>query len=50
MKREAGMKVGVGRQVNSFITKLEKEKLHSCKLFRGLWGPASLGDPQPSGE
>lgn len=49
MKREAGMKVGVGRQVNSFITKLEEEKLHIRKSFRGLWGPASLGDPQPSG-
>ena len=46
MKREAGMKVGVGRQVNS---KLEEEKLHIRKSFRGLWGPASLGDPQPSG-
>lgn len=48
MKREAGMKVGVGRQVNLFITKLEEEKLHIHK-FRSLWSPASIGDPQPSG-
>lgn len=48
MKREAGMKVGVRRQVNLFITKLEKEKLHICK-FRSLWSPDSIGDPQPSG-
>ena len=41
---------GVGGQVNLFTKKPEKEKLPLGKLFRSLWGPASLGDPQPSGQ
>lgn len=39
-----------GGEASEFIHhKTAGGKLHIRKLFRGLWGLASLGDPQPSG-